>query len=296
MAATIVAVVWALGAAASESLSLGQIGPQLTLLLAMAYTLTGRQGMCIGTAFALKLLPGALGAILVLRRDWRALFASIAAAAVLLAVPWVLVGFLTGPKAPPQRDYLAGTPSVLSWSLPSVALRIYEPLPPGGPMPNGWITGNGLPGVRLSTGRRLLSAGVAFATLATGCVVLAIKVRGKITSKQVALASAAIMALALAASPVSWTHYQVMQYPGIALLLGYAVRRRLWWLLGAALVCAAFLYPVPVMVLRAYYERNNNWPNSPAVMYFWTTVSPVASLILFGLMTRELPRVGVRKP
>jgi hypothetical protein len=156
-------------------------------------------------------------------------------------------------------------------------------------MPNDWITGNGLPGLRLSTNQRALSAGVALITLTLGCLVFVVRLRGRLTLPQVPLAGAAIMALAVVASPVSWTHYQVMQYPGIALLLGYAVRRRLWWLLGAALLCAAFLYPVPVAVLRAYYMRNNSWPNSPAVMYFWTTISPVASLVLFGLMTQELP-------
>jgi hypothetical protein len=298
IAACIVAVVWALGAAAGEALSLGQIGPQLTLLLAAAYTLAGRrQGACIGTGFALKLIPGVLCAILALRRDWRALSAVLATAALLLAVPWaILACCLSGPKAPLRQDYLAGTPSVLSWSLPSVALRIYEPLPRGGPMPNDWITGNGLPGLRLSAAQRLLSAGVSLVTLAAGCLVLAVAVRGRLSSRQVSLAGAAIMALALAASPVSWTHYQVMQYPGVALLLGYAARRRLWWLVAAALVCGAFLYPVPVAVLRAYYMRSNSWPNSPEVMYFWTSISPIASLVLFGLMTRELPRVDAKRP
>jgi len=294
IAACIVAVVWAFGAAAGESLSLGQIGPELTLLLAMTYTLSGtRQGACIAAAFAVKLVPGVLGAILVMRRDWRALFVAAVLAAVLLAVPWWIVQCcLTGPKAPPSVDYIFGTPSVLSWSLPSVALRIYEPLPPGGPMPNDWITGNGLPGVRLSTNQRALSAGVAVLTLAVGFLVLAIRLRGRLTLSQVPLAGAAMIALAVVASPVSWTHYQVMQYPGLALFLGYAAKRRPWWLLGVVLLCAAFLYPVPVAVLRAYYVRNNSWPNSPEVMFFWTTISPVASLVLFGLMTRELPRAA----
>jgi hypothetical protein len=60
------------------------------------------------------------------------------------------------------------------------------------------------------------------------------------------------------------------------------------------LVSAAFLYPLPVAVLRAYYVRSNSWPNSPAVMYFWTSISPIASLVLFGLITRELPRVEAK--
>jgi hypothetical protein len=66
------------------------------------------------------------------------------------------------------------------------------------------------------------------------------------------------------------------------------------------LVCGAFLYPLPVAVLRAYYVRSSSWPNSPEVMYFWTSISPIASLVLFGLMTRathsqNLP-YSARKP
>jgi hypothetical protein len=86
-----------------------------------------------------------------------------------------------------------------------------------------------------------------------------------------------------------------MQYPGVALFLSYAARRRLWWLMAAAFICAAFLYPLPVAVLRACYERNNSWPNSPMVMYFWTSIPPIASLVLFGLMTRELSRVDAKR-
>lgn len=294
IAGVVVAAVWAFGAAAGESLALGQIGPQLTLLLAMAYTLAGRrQGASIGTGVALKLIPGALLAIPVLRRDRRSVFAAAATATLLLAVPWVIVAcWLSGPKAPARQDYLAGTPSLLSWSLPSVALRIYEPFRPGQPMPRDWLTGNGLDTLRLSTGQCLLSVGVALVALAVGCAVLAVTVRGRLTAPQVPLAGAAIMALALAASPVCWTHYQVMQYPGAALLLGYAARRKLWWLLAAALVCTALLYALPVAVLSAYYVRNHGWPDSPLVMYFWTSIPPVASLALFGLMTRQLPRIA----
>jgi hypothetical protein len=115
-----------------------------------------------------------------------------------------------------------------------------------------------------------------------------VRVRARLQARQVPLASAALIALALAASPVCWTHYQVMQYPGVALLLTHAAREKLWGLLAAGTTAAAFLYPIPVAVLRAYFERNNAWPNSPAVMYFWTSVPVAASLLLFVLMTREL--------
>ena len=75
-----------------------------------------------------------------------------------------------------------------------------------------------------------------------------------------------------------------MQYPGAAVLLCYALRRRQWRLLGAGLVCAAFLFPIPAGVLRYYYHQHEHWPDAPALMYFWTAVTPVASLVLFGML------------
>lgn len=295
LAGCVVAAVWAFGGAARESLALGQVGPELALLLAAAYTLRGRgPGECVGTGFAVKIVPGVLCVIFALQRNFRALLRAAVTAIVLTVVPWIfLVCCLSGPNAPPHTDYLAGTPSVISWSLPSVALRIYEPFRFGKPMPLDWITGNGLQTLELSSVQRLVSLGVALITLILGCLILAMRVRFKLSARQVPLASAAVVALALAASPVCWTHYQVMQYPGVALLLAYAARRKYWWLLGIGAASAALLYPIPVAVLRAYYERMNNWPNSPVVMYFWTSIPAIASLVLFALMTRELPRIAI---
>jgi hypothetical protein len=297
LAGCVIAVVWALGGAAAESLALGQVGPELTLLLAAAYTLKRRgPGECVGTGFAVKLIPGVLCVIFALRRNFRAMFLAVVIALILTVVPWVfVVCCLDGPKAPSHKDYLAGTPSVISWSLPSVALRIYEPFHSGKPMPLDWIIGNGLQTLHLSSGQRLVSLSVALITLTLGCGILAFRVRGRLSAEQVPLASAAIVALALAASPVCWTHYQIMEYPGVALFLTYAARRRLWWLLGMATASAAFLYPIPVAVLRAYYSQANNWPNSPAVMYFWTSIPAIASVVLFGLMTRELTRITAER-
>lgn len=294
LAACVVAMVWALGGAAGESLALGQIGPELTLLLAAAYTLKRRGAAeCAGTGFAMKFIPGVLCVIFALRRNFRAIVTAAMTALALTVIPWIFVAyFLSGPNTPVHKDYLAGTPSVLSWSLPSVALRIYEPFEFGKAMPLDWVTGNGLETLHLSSQQQLVSLGVSLITLTLGCLTLARRVRFKLTVAQVPLASAAIVALALAASPVCWTHYQIMQYPGVALFLTYAARRRSWWLLGIAAASAAFLYPIPVDVLRSYYQQANHWPNSPIVMYFWTTIPAIASLALFGLMTRELPRIA----
>ncbi len=289
LAGCVVALVWAFGAAAGESLALGQIGPELTVLLAAAYTLRRGRAECVGTGLALKVLPGVLCGISALRRDFRGILGAAATALILTAVPWAfVVCCLSGPNAPARVDYLAGTPSVVSWSLPSVALRIYDPYYVDEPMPVSWITGNGLENLHLSSDQRVLSLGVALITLTVGCLILVISVRARLQAGQVPLASAALIALALAASPVCWTHYQVLQYPGVALLLTHAARTKLWGLLAAGTTAAAFLYPIPVAVLRAYFEQHNAWPNSPAVMYFWTSVPAAASLLLFALITREL--------
>jgi len=297
LAGCVVATVWALGGAAGESLALGQIGPELTLLLAAAYTLKRRgPGECVGTGFAVKFIPGLLCVVFALRRNFRALLQAAMTAFVLTVIPWAfVVYYLSGPNVPAHTDYLAGTPSVISWSLPSVALRIYEPFRFGKRMPLDWITGNGLQTLELSSEQRLVSLGVALTTLMLGCLILAARVRFKLDARQVPLASAAIVALALAASPVCWTHYQIMQYPGVALFLTHAASRRLWWLLGVGTASAALLYPIPVVVLRAYYEQNSNWPNSPIVMYFWTSVPAIASVVLFGLITRELTRITAER-
>lgn len=295
LAGCVVAIVWALGGAAGESLALGQIGPELTRLLAVAYTLNRRvPGECVGTGFAVKLIPGVLCVIFALRRNFREMVNAAVTAPALTGVPWVFVACcLSGPNAPVHKDYLAGTPSVISWSLPSVALRIYEPFQFGKRMPLDWITGNGLQTLELSSRQQLVSLGVALTTLLLGCLILARRVRFKLAARQAPLASAAVVALALAASPVCWTHYQIIQYPGVALFLTYAASRRLWWLLGIAAASAALLYPIPVAVLRAYYKQGNDWPNSPIAMYFWTSIPAIASVVLFGLMTRELPRIAV---
>ena len=55
IAASAIAAVWAFGGAAGENFALGQVGPLLVLLLAMAYASSGHlQGGAIGAGFALK--------------------------------------------------------------------------------------------------------------------------------------------------------------------------------------------------------------------------------------------------
>ncbi|HEY1758470.1 MAG TPA: glycosyltransferase family 87 protein [Bryobacteraceae bacterium] len=291
-----VAFVWAFGGAAVESLALGQLGPPLVLLLAIAYTQRGwRPAAAAGFGLALKFIPGVLAAALLLRRDWRGLLIFGAVALSLLAIPWAFTACcLEGPKSPAGTDTWTGTPATLSWSLPSVALRILDPPTPGASsLPRDWEAGNDLPNLRLPASRRLLSLGVALATLLAGLALLAFVTKRRLSPEQSPYAMAALTSLALAASPVCWTHYQIMQYPGLVLLLSYALRKRRWPLLGATLASAALLYPVPVAILTAYYEKYGKWTAaSPPTLYVWTSVTPLAALALFGLLLRAAAKVS----
>jgi surface polysaccharide O-acyltransferase-like enzyme len=79
-----------------------------------------------------------------------------------------------------------------------------------------------------------------------------------------------------------------MQYPGVALLLFYAIRGRRWRRIASALACAIVLFPLPAAVLRYYYHQHERWPDAPAFMYFWTSVTPIASLVLFVLLVATI--------
>jgi hypothetical protein len=290
VAACSIALVWAFGGAAVESLALGQLGAPLALLLALAYTQPGwRPAAAAGFGLALKFIPGVLAVALLLRRDWRALLVFGGVALALLALPWFFVACcLDGPQKPAGTDTWTGTPATLSWSIPSVVLRILDPPTPGpGSLPHDWEAGNDLPHLHLPANRRLISIGAALATLLAGLLALAFATRGSLSPEQASFAMAALTSLSLAAAPVSWTHYQVMQYPGVALLLWHSWRSRAWAALGAALACAALLYPLPVAILTDYYEKYGRFTaESPVTLYIWTSVTPLAALVLCWLLVR----------
>jgi hypothetical protein len=53
------------------------------------------------------------------------------------------------------------------------------------------------------------------------------------------------------------------------------------------------LYPVPVAVLRGYFLQYGGWTAaSPATLYIWTSVTPLAALVLFGVL---LGQIGTRE-
>lgn len=290
IAASVIAFVWSAGWAAQDGFPTGQPDPLLTLLIVVACINSGlAQGIAAGAGFAVKLIPAVLGLLAPLERNWRSLVAFFASAGLLMGAPWAIVAILTGPTKPVNTDYIFGTPCVLSWSIPSVALRVLEPPGDDGKLPNDWVNGWDLPRLHLSSGQKLLSLSVAFAVMAAGIAIMLRKMRGKLSPEQVPFAGTALIALALAASPIAWWHYQVMQYPGVALLFCTALRSRNWARLCWSILVALFLFPLPAGLLRYYYHQHESWPDAPGLMYLWTAVTPIASLCLFGLLLSSQP-------
>ena len=281
-----IACIWALGGAFNETLRQGQLSPLLVLLLVIAYTQRGRlSGASAGVAFALKYFPGIIALPLLLGRRWRALAASASVALAGVGLPWLIIWkFLAGPKAPVSAAYWMGTPSMFSWSVPSLVLRFLTPITRGAPFPADWEFGNVAATLNLDHRLRWISVATACAVFVIGMTSLIVGCRGRLSDRQIPWAMAGLISLSLALAPVSWTHYQLLQYPGIAMLLITSLRRRYWWFAFATAACFALAYQLPQQFLISYRSAHNGWTTaSPVTLYFWTSVPPLASLAIFAL-------------
>jgi hypothetical protein len=293
-----IACVWGLGGALKETLMLGQLSPLLVLLLVVAYTQRGRlQGVFAGLGLALKYFPGIVTLPILLGRRRRALAASAGVALAGVGLPWLILrAFVAGPKMPTSAHYWMGTPSMFSWSIPSVVLRLLLPITRGAPFPHEWEFGNEAATLHLGPRLEWISAATACAGLAIGVMALAVVCRGRLNGGQIPWAMAGLVALSLAVAPVCWTHYQVLQYPGVAMLLIAAIRSRDWRLALATAACFALVYQLPERFLMAYHDAHNGWTTaSPFTLYFWSTVPPFASLAIFALalvLARRTPSIA----
>jgi hypothetical protein len=285
----VIAFVWAGGGAAEESIGLGQIGALLTPIVVIG-SFPGRlQTVAVGLGGSMKIIPGVLAVAIGLERKWRSLFWTASLTIMLLGAPWLAVHwFLAGPAAPASTEFLAGTPTILSWSAPSIALRVRQHPGADGKPPVSWVDSN-LAAVHLSASDRAVSVAVGAMVMISGLAALGYAARGRLTTQSAPCAAAALIALTLVASPVCWTHYEVLQYPGAAILLDRAFHQRKRTRLCGVLICWALLYTVPVTVLRAAFVAHGGaWPSAPAFLYFWTSISALACLGLFALALRDI--------
>jgi hypothetical protein len=94
--------------------------------------------------------------------------------------------------------------------------------------------------------------------------------------------------LAVAASPISWWHYPVLEYPAIAVLLTGAVRMRRVGLGVGTIVAGIGCYLAPSAVLRHYFHQHERWPDYPWTIQLWTAIPAFSALILFVLSVYSL--------
>jgi hypothetical protein len=293
-----IAIVWAFGGAAKETLDIGQLSPVLVLALVIAYSSRGElRGVFTGVGFALKYIPGVLVGSILLHRRWRELSAFLAVGLMGVVFPWIILGLaFSGARAPTSGHYWLGTPALFSWSIPSTTLRVLLPASRGATLPAEWQFGNVAALLHLSPSLQRISAGAGLLTLLAGLIALAVVCRGKLNAGQVPWAMAGLVSLSLAAAPVCWTHYQVLQYPGVAMLMASACRRKAWPAAAAAALFFGMTYRWPEAALNAYHDTYWAWTAaSPATLYFWTSIPPLACLGLFGLALANVRRT-VKQP
>jgi hypothetical protein len=290
-----VAVAWAFGGAVVENLVLGQVNPLLLLLLAgslsAAWQARPLGAALVGAAAAIKLWPAAVLVKEASARRWRSLGAGLLTAAALLAVPWAFVAaVLPPPHTPPRAGYWMGTPAMLNFSVPAVVLRLLEPPQGSGPLPSNWVVGN-------DPGQLALSPAHALAATATGALVFGLGVwllarragRGAGHGDDLAV-GAALVALALAAAPISWYQYQLLNVLGAAVLAERWLRGRRYVALTVLACVVAAVSWTHGGLLAPYVGRYGWTAANPPWLWAATSLVPIADLALFGMLLGELGR------
>jgi alpha-1,2-mannosyltransferase len=273
-----VGAVWAFAGAAQESLGLGQVTPLLLLLVVWAMrSSSAGSGTALGLATAVKFWPGVLLAGELLARRWRALRMGIVVAILGVAVPQLLLMALVPPPwSPLNSRYWMGTPAPLNVSLPATALRLTYSRSDDR-VPEDWERGNHT-ALQLPAWRWAVSAGTSAATLAAGLLLTVWAAGRRAAPKARIPLLASLVALALLASPISWYHYQMMQFPGLAWLTADAFRRRAWSRL-AGVTALEF-----ALTRSEFRDLLAGHPMLPGIAL------ALLGVILFGLLLAEVRR------
>ncbi|NOZ96089.1 MAG: DUF2029 domain-containing protein [Acidobacteria bacterium] len=220
-----VAVTWSLCGTVAENLVLGQVNGLLVLLLALAMAEHRRGSVSLGLATAVKLWPAVLTVRDLFLGRVRQFLVAVAVAAGFVVGPMGLIAVMTnGSPWPHSGSYWMGSPAVLNFSLPATVLRIADPPRSDGAVPAAWTYGDDPRRLHLSVRDAMLSVTAAVFTMATGLGILFAVTRRY--NPSAAALTGALVPLALAASPIAWYHYQLLQLPGIAWIGARSARRR----------------------------------------------------------------------
>lgn len=294
-----VAILWGTSGGLAENLAIGQVNPVLLLLISVALIgVAGRSRwspQLMGLAAGLKLWPGLLLGLWLFRRWWRGLVAGLVTTGALIAVPLVVYEYGVGiPASSAGTRFWAGTPAMLSFSLPSAVLRSTYDLAEDGAPPEDWIRGTYPAALQLSPGRTILSLASSLLTLALGTSALWWRLASARATSRAddQLAVAYLATLAVIASPISWYHYQIFLLPAGVLLLAGFLRRTAWWP-GAAVTAS--------LLLASWANRGTDLANAVGISTTEYLVAagiavPMLNMVVLSFTLREIGRCESTSP
>jgi len=294
------AAMWLIGGTVTENLGLGQVTPMLLFLLAATVTFAHRRprlaGSCLGLATALKLWPATLAWAFLVRRQGRALTATVVTATLLLLAPIALLRMTTPPPyGPTTAGFWMGSPAPLNQSLPALALRLADPPRAGQALPHRWLAGVSASALKLPPSHAALSVTVALLLLVGGAAGVAAALRrhhGDQSTDQRALL--ALASLAILASPVSWYHYQLVQLLPLSAVFVWAWNRRAWLGAGSAALLLLVLTRFSQTSYGLYFERFGATAARPGALWIATSVVPLLGLLTVVWMVWRI--TGDRSP
>ncbi len=300
LALVVVSVVWCLGGTVQANLVLGQVHP--LLLAAIVWSLEwqrrrpGVAALLLAVAAGIKLWPALLFVPALLRRQWRLVILGGALTVSLLIGPLLLFALLLPPPAlPASTSYWMGSPAPLNFSLPAVVMRVRDWPAAGEPVPSSWRFGNNPQSYQPQGADALWSVTTAAAVLLFGIATLARRRPGEEHDEDEdddsrwRFAAPAVIALAMLASPISWYHYQLFQFPGLA-LLGVVLcrdrRRRLLLPIWVAMVIV--LTRTQTLAFGPYAEAYGWTAARPWLLFASTSVVAAFGAALFAWLLWEM--------
>jgi alpha-1,2-mannosyltransferase len=280
---------------------LGQVNLLLLALVLLAATALRRgygtaAGLCLGIAVAAKMFPLTMICYFIARRSWRATASTIATVLALLFLApapfrgWErnladLADWRTLMIGDQSGATMSGRSSIgfsrRNQSIISVAHRLMRPMPAGMHKDGTWFTVNF---VDASPGTAQL-VGYAGCLLLGGVLLLSTRLRFGESAEAEGLEWGMVFALAVIASPLSWTYFFCWLLPGWA-----AVVRQLWvrpqfsHLLGAAIAAA--------LLLGAVTEQFDQRPQAFGI----TCWGAIALFLTLAHMRRSLGNASPRVP
>jgi hypothetical protein len=195
-----------------------------------------------------------------------------------------------GPMTVTQQSLPMGTAAPLNVSLPALALRLLDP-PRDGVLPAPWLEGSAPRGWEPLSRRGWVAALVAVAVLAAAMGALArarSTARGATPSRGASALDLGVMtAAAILAAPVCWYHYQLCQFPAIAMAIELRLAAGRWRAAALVAILGSAVTRAQPWAFGRYVERWGWTAESPAALWISTSIGPVLAALWLAFLMRE---------